>query len=253
MNSFCSCVAFDTLLFSHFPVRLAMPQAPFAIRVLRGFLLGIGIAAGTLTVAGCAPHHEPLDTRPEAPRRPYDAGPDAGGIVVSEVDGGAGGCNQATIYDPNPSANHVAPGTPLVYASMPPVGGDHYGLWADYQNYTYPIDHGYLVHSLEHGAVIFFYRCAAREACPGLASDLETLAETVIPQDPLCAPYPHVRRRIIVVPEPNLTSVVAASAWRHGLALHCVDLAALAAFTLAHYDRATESLCAPGIAPPPRQ
>jgi hypothetical protein len=57
---------------------------------------------------------------------------------------------------------------------------------------------------------------------------------------------------MIVVPEPNLPSVVAASAWRYGLQLACVDTDTLKAFIAAHYDRATESLCAPGITPPPR-
>ena len=202
--------------------------------------------------SACAPHHEPVDTRPRATPTPFDAGPDSGGIIVSESDAGDGGCSVTEIFDPAPSANHVPVGTALSYATMPPVGGDHYPFWANFENYAEPLDHGYLVHALEHGAVVFWYRCANREACPTLASELESLAASIVPDDPLCAPYPTVRRRMIVVPEPKLTSVVAAASWAHAIALGCVDRDRLRAFTLARYDRATESVCAPGIVPPPR-
>ena len=215
-------------------------------------LFSVFFGAMGAVASGCAPHHEPLDDRPLVAATPFDGGVDAGPIVITETDAGDGGCSETTIFEAEPSANHVAIGSPLTYATMPPVGGDHYPLWATFQNYTAPIDPGYLVHSLEHGAVIFWYRCASRDACPGLAGELEAMAATAVDDDPLCAPYPGIRRRIIVVPEPNLPTVVAASAWRHGLNLACVDVARLKAFAGAHYDKATESLCAPGIVPPPR-
>jgi hypothetical protein len=218
----------------------------------RGRVFVTGAVAFAVLSSACAPHHEPVDTRPRANATPFDAGADAGGIVVNETDAGEGGCSVTEIFDPSPSANHVAVGTPLTYATMPPVGGDHYPFWANFENYAAPLDHGYLVHALEHGAVVFWYRCAKRDACPTLASELETLAANLVPNDPLCAPYPTVRRRMIVVPEPKLTSVVAASAWGHAIALGCVDRDRLRTFTLARYDRATESVCAPGIVPPPR-
>jgi len=212
----------------------------------------LSVAAFALAAVACAPHHEPVDDRPVVDPKPFDAGMDAGAIVVTETDAGDGGCGETDIFEANPAANHVPVGTPLSYATTPPVGGDHFSLWADFQNYTAPIDAGYIVHSMEHGAVVLWYRCATRDACPGLATELENLAAATVPQDPMCAPYANVRRRIIVVPEPNLPTVVAASAWRYGLGLQCVDLPKIAAFIVAHYDRATESLCAPGITPPPR-
>jgi hypothetical protein len=200
---------------------------------------------------GCAPRHEPIDDRPLAPIVRFDAGTDGGAIVVTETDAGADGCREVRIADPAPSSNHVAIGTPLTFATMPPVGGDHYPVWADFRFYGQPLDLGYLVHSLEHGAVVLWYRCANRDACPALASQLEAFAGT-LPDDPLCASSPTVRRRIIVVPEPALEAVVAASAWGHGASWTCVDTSKLLAFVNAHYDRATESTCAPGIEPPPR-
>jgi hypothetical protein len=219
----------------------------------RTWAAAASIAASLVAVAGvgCAPHHEPIDDRPPARGATFDAGPDGGGLVVVETDAGEGACSATLITDPAPSANHVAIGMPLTYATMPPVGGDHYPLWADFRFYERPLDHGYLVHALEHGAVVLWYRCASREACPGLASQLEAFAAS-LPQDPLCAGVPGVLRRLIVVPEPALGAVVAASAWGHGAAWGCVDSAKLRAFVDAHYDRATESTCAPGIVPPAR-
>jgi hypothetical protein len=207
--------------------------------------------AACLLQPACAPHHEPVDSRPAARGATFDAGADGGGLVIVETDAGESGCREVVITDPSPSANHVPIGAPLTFATMPPVGGDHYPLWADFRAYERPIDLGYTVHSLEHGAVVLWYRCVSREACPGLAGQLEAFAAT-LPQDPLCASFPGLLRRIIVVPEPNLDTVVAASAWGHGAAWGCVDPAKLRAFVDAHYDRATESTCAPGIVPPPR-
>jgi len=213
--------------------------------------MAVATALASFALAACAPHHEPIDTRPAARGAVFDAGLDGGGLVVVESDAGEGGCRETVITDPAPSANHVAIGTPLTFATMPPVGGDHYPLWADFRFYERPVDLGYTVHALEHGAVVLWYRCASREACPGLAAQLEAFASS-LPQDPLCASFPGLLRRIIVVPEPNLEAVVAASAWGHGAAWGCPEPSKLRAFVDAHYDRATESTCAPGIVPPPR-
>ncbi len=214
-----------------------------ALRVVLGFGAAI---AGT---AACAPHHEPFDGRVAPAPRPFDGGLDAGDLVITDSDGTDGGCPERTIFLPTPSDTHVAVGTPLAYETMPPVGGDHYPMWAAFRSYEQPLDPGYLVHALEHGAVVLWYRCTSRDACPGLASELESFVAS-LPDDPLCAGmFGGARRRMIVVPEPNLLTVVAASSWGHGWASDCVDTSRLRAFVDAHYDRATESTCAPGIVP----
>ena len=58
----------------------------------------------------------------------------------------------------------------------PPVFGDHYPTWAAFQTYEYPVPLGYLVHSLEHGAVVVFYDCP--EGCA------EEVAEGDLPLGP---------------------------------------------------------------------
>src|SRR3989344_3250700 len=55
-------------------------------------------------------------------------------------------------------ANHVPDDTELGHGSNPPTGGPHY---VDSQNagiYNEPIADGYLIHSMEHGAVILWYK-----------------------------------------------------------------------------------------------
>jgi len=58
------------------------------------------------------------------------------------------------------SAMHVSPGTKVSYNSNPPAGGEHYGDSTGHSGFydttNVPAD-GYLVHSLEHGAVILWY------------------------------------------------------------------------------------------------
>lgn len=55
---------------------------------------------------------------------------------------------------------HVPEGTPVTYGSNPPSSGNHYPIWANFQEYSTPVPDGYLVHSEEHGAVLLLYNCA---------------------------------------------------------------------------------------------
>ncbi len=56
-------------------------------------------------------------------------------------------------------ANHVPVGTEIDYNSNPPAGGEHYGDSTTHAGiYNKAPEDGYLVHSLEHGAVILWYK-----------------------------------------------------------------------------------------------
>lgn len=136
---------------------------------------------------------------------------------------------------------HVPEGTAITYCTNPPSSGPHYPVWADFQEYEAPIEAPYLVHSLEHGAVILQYRCEG--ACPDVAAQLRAVRDAV-PIDPLC--FAPTRARIILVPNPALTTPVAASAWGATYHADCVDAPSLSAFIQAHYAKGPENLCAPG-------
>jgi hypothetical protein len=55
--------------------------------------------------------------------------------------------------------DHKAEGAPLEYKFNPPTSGDHYPSWIAKGFYEEPRFDGNLVHSLEHGYVIFWYDC----------------------------------------------------------------------------------------------
>src|SRR4051812_24518051 len=67
-------------------------------------------------------------------------------------------------------ANHVPEGSPITWTSNPPTSGSHYPIWAEFDEHYDTLDRGYWVHDLEHGAVVFAYRCDA--GCPELAAAL---------------------------------------------------------------------------------
>ena len=76
----------------------------------------------------------------------------------------AGTCQSVVEAHPPTSTAHLAQCLPVSYDTNPPSGGTHYDAWAAFQNYDYVVPDGYLVHSLEHGAVVFWYNCPG--GCP---------------------------------------------------------------------------------------
>jgi hypothetical protein len=60
--------------------------------------------------------------------------------------------------------NHVDEGTPIQYNSNPPTSGDHYQNFADPGFSREPIQRERLVHNLEHGQIVFWYRSEAPQA-----------------------------------------------------------------------------------------
>lgn len=59
--------------------------------------------------------------------------------------------------------NHKPIGTVMSYNSNPPTSGDHYPAWITKGFYDTPRLDPFLVHSMEHGYVIFWYDCAYKQ------------------------------------------------------------------------------------------
>jgi hypothetical protein len=85
-----------------------------------------------------------------------------------------------------PSRNHVPDGTPPgPFNSNPPAGGAHYDT--DYSAHFYQeselaglpkYPEGYLVHSLEHGYVIFWYNCQVQNTdCSALKQTIQKVMD----------------------------------------------------------------------------
>lgn len=140
--------------------------------------------------------------------------------------------------------NHVPEGTPITYNSNPPSSGTHYPIWANFQEFTTPVDLPYLVHDLEHGAIVLLYKpCADAAACAPIVEGLRKVSDA-IPTDPLCESP--IRVRTVISPDPNLDVPVAAAAWGWTYKADCLDLPTLTDFAKTHYRQGTEDLCAPG-------
>jgi len=230
-----------------------------------------------------SPTHPPVAPPPDAKA---DAGPDAPCVPVPlppppPIDAGDGGdadtldaevaippvggacncpklaetkvggtCNAVVANWPDEGHTHVDPGTPVLYCTKPPSSGFHYWIWAAYKTYDKPVMPGFLVHALEHGAVVIWYKCA--DSCPDTAKKLQAIVDA-LPLDPTCfdpdAGPPAVKRRVILLPDPTLDTEVAASAWQWTYRATCVDATTLTAFVNAHYNHATEDTCADGFDP----
>lgn len=59
---------------------------------------------------------------------------------------------------PDEGAAHVADGTLTTYKSYPPSSGPHYGTTTPYGFSDKEIPEGNLVHDLEHGALVLYYK-----------------------------------------------------------------------------------------------
>lgn len=139
---------------------------------------------------------------------------------------------------------HVPEGTVISYNSNPPSSGPHYPVWANFKEYSAPLDEGYLVHSLEHGAVALLYKC--NPAAPECAPTIEALRKIrdSIATDPRCSS--DIRVRIIIAPFPRLEVPVAAAAWGFTYKADCVDVPTLTQFVNDYYAKSPEDICVPG-------
>ena len=169
------------------------------------------------------------------------AGTQAGGSGGAAGSGGdsSGACQQVTEAHPPASANHVTMCSDVAYDSNPPTGGDHYNVWAAFQSYDFPVPDGFLVHALEHGAVVFWYNCP--DGCADEVAQAEAMI-AALPLDDMCAGL-GTPRRTVLVPSPQLDARWAASSWGFLEKADCFDVDALRSFYLEHYGQGRESLC----------
>jgi hypothetical protein len=200
-----------------------------------------GIIAADASVDRAADTVQPVADAADAARQEA-AAIEASTIDAANVDAAA--CNVRVAAVPIVDGTHVADGTAIAYSSNPPSSGSHYGTWANFQELTHPVDDGYLVHSMEHGAVLLLYKCAAAgAACDALVSSLRAVRDS-IPTDPLCDAA--IRVRVILAPRAANDVAVAAAAWGNTYRADCVDAASLASFINDHYAKAPENFCAAG-------
>jgi len=142
---------------------------------------------------------------------------------------------------PNEGANHLVACSAACYQTVPPSSGNHYPVWPVYKTYEQPVPWGFLVHGLEHGAVVVVYNCPC--GCPDEVAAARTWI-AALPADAACGAPP----RVVLAPDPTLDVRWGASAWdgaTGGWTLRAAsfDQGAFQAFFTAHYDHGPESIC----------
>jgi hypothetical protein len=153
------------------------------------------------------------------------ARPGGGPSVDDQLRLGAGSCTTDRDFDGDASnqGNHVAAPT---YEVDPPAGGPHLATAANpgfYVESNVPKD-GALVHAMEHGCVVLWYR-------PDLTHEkrqqLETLSDSL-------------GRELLVVPRSSLQGEVAVTAWHRRLLCAEVVPEKIALFTRSYVDQGPE-------------
>lgn len=178
-----------------------------------------GLVVATGLIVGCSSNDARSEPRPDA------------------MTGGR--CDGVLVHDLPQSARHVPECSVLPGADEPPVGGDHYGRWAAFGAYAEALPRGFWIHNLEHGAVVFAYRCD--EGCHDEVADAEALLGD-LPADGACA-----EPRVLLTPDPHLERSWAAVAWGHRLDADCFDPQLFRAFYDAYVGQGPEDVCRPGV------
>jgi len=147
---------------------------------------------------------------------------------------------------PEPDFNHLDICTPITYGD-PPSGGNHWPIWAQYTQYTSPIPREMYVHDLEHGAVVLTYNCPS--GCPAVVAALQQVFDSQV--DPIClAMGGGPVARMVLTPDPLLSTPIAASAWGATYTATCIDTPSLLEFVKDHYGQGREDFCTDGYAIP---
>lgn len=133
--------------------------------------------------------------------------------------------------------DHIPSNTdPGQYDSNPPAGGNHFDTPLPAKFYQEsdlaslpPYPEGYLVHSLEHGYVIFWYNCAVPGTnCSSLKQSIQNVINTV------------GGTKVIAFPRSSLTVPLAMSSWGQVLNMPVVDETAMQKFVLTNRYQSPE-------------
>jgi hypothetical protein len=169
----------------------------------------------------------------------HDAGPgtvatDDAGAPASLSDLVGGSCAVEVAAPADEGAAHIETCSATSYHSKPPSSGSHYPVWPVFRVYDQPVPWGFLVHGLEHGAVVIVYNCPA--GCADQLVALKAMVEAQ-PTKPGCSRPP-----VIVAPDPTLDVPFAASSWGYTLRAQCFDRDRFAAFVERRINHGRENI-----------
>jgi hypothetical protein len=107
------------------------------------------------------------------------------------VSSAAANCSPVETH-PEEGQDHVPDGTSVDYATTPPTSGNHYQDPADPGFFASPVPEETLVHNLEHGQIVIWYRPDAPESTLddlGGIVDQQPVATLAVPYDAVEDPY----------------------------------------------------------------
>ncbi|MDB4936878.1 MAG: Xanthine/uracil/thiamine/ascorbate permease family protein [Labilithrix sp.] len=133
---------------------------------------------------------------------------------------------------PNTDHTHVRVGVTSNQAGWEafPTSGNHWGAWSKWTTvYPKAIKPGFLLHTLEHGGLVFSYKCASNTSaeCKDAETKLTAIASQIGP-------------RVIVTPDPTQPEMFAIRGWRYGFSSSCLDNTSALQFSQAHYRQGRE-------------
>lgn len=207
------------------------------------------------TAADTTADTEPADTTADTADTTADTDlADTTADTSADTEPGDTGSDASTDTDPVPScmpvvathpvvaSPHVATCSAVTYETDPPSSGPHYPVWAAFKTYGVAINPGFLVHALEHGAIVITWRCD--NGCEASLTALHAMLDARA-ADPLCDPL--VKHRVIIAPRPTQDVALAAWGWGASWKADCFDLDSLSDFIDAWYAKGPENVCAQGV------
>ncbi len=153
---------------------------------------------------------------------------------------------------------HVPVGTQTFYNSNPPTSGPHYEVWTRAGVLDAPVDDRMLLHSLEHGYVVMSYNCDLQNPLVTQVNESSNSAKLATDSASLSEPFrtnpdcqsikdnlnkvfeAKGRRKLIVVPRPDLNVPIALTAWTKIEKLTQFDEAKINTFIDAYRDQGPE-------------
>lgn len=161
-------------------------------------------------------------------------GPQATCTIRAEAVPTVATCREWTSWrSPNTNHTHLAVGSDASQDWEPfPASGNHWGAWAPWNSvYDKPMKRGFLLHNLEHGGIVFSYKCTGPSqsaACLDARNKLIELAQSM--------PGP----RVIVTADPTQPEMFGVRGWRSAYSSSCLDAASARQFALARYRQGRE-------------
>jgi len=137
-------------------------------------------------------------------------------IIARETKGGVG--TEVAVL----RSDHVNDGDPVESPSDPPTSGSHYaspmpaGFYTeDSPEYLSGDSDGYLIHSLEHGYVIFWYNCNLldQQGCDDLKANIQETMDSFNGY------------KLIAFPRPSISSPLIMTAWGYMQEFNSYDAA----------------------------